>query len=220
MRLLIISDIHSRSEKAQRLSEIIKDDSMDALVICGDITHFGDLAEASTVLSEFAKLGTTIFFVPGNCDPPKLASEPIVEGATNLHGKCLNILGINFIGVGGSVPAPFRTPFELAEDEIERILNAARRDCGENQSTILVSHDPPFDMEADMAFIGHHVGSKAVRGFIEKSGPLLVACGHIHESRAVESLGATTIVNPGPFHRGYYALAEIGEKVTVKLSAL
>lgn len=219
MRLLILSDIHGRAEKVRLLSNVVKNSSPDALVICGDITHFGNMATASAILEEFTKLGTTLF-VPGNCDPPALALEPIVDEATNLHGRCVGILGVNFIGVGGSIPTPFRTPFELTEDEIGRTLGSALKTCGEGESTILVSHDPPYGTKADAALIGFHVGSKAVRDFIEKTSPVLVACGHIHESRVVESLGTTTVVNPGPLHRGYYASAEVGKKASARLETL
>jgi len=220
MRLLILSDIHGHIEKVRLLFDVVKNNSPDVLVICGDITHFGDVAQASAILKEFVRGSTSTLFVPGNCDPPQLALEPVVEGATNLHGRCLSILGGNFIGVGGCIPTPFGTPFELTEDEIGRLLGTAQRDCGESKSTILVSHDPPYGTEADKTSIGYHVGSKTIRSFIEKTSPSLVACGHIHESRAIESLGITLVVNPGPFHRGYYASAEIGEKVSVHLGTL
>jgi len=220
MRLLILSDIHGHTEKVRPLFNVVKNNSPDALVICGDITHFGDMAQASAILKELTGLATTVLFVPGNCDPPQLALEPVVEGATNIHGRCLSILGENFIGIGGCIPTPFGTPFELTEDEIGRLLDAAQRNCGESKSTILVSHDPSYGTEADKTSIGYHVGSKTIRAFIEKTRPSLVACGHIHESRAIQSLGTTLIVNPGPFHRGYYASAEIGEKVSVRLEVL
>ena len=219
MRLIIISDVHGHSEKAQLLSDVVKNDSPDALIICGDITHFGNLADASMVLKEFTKLTITLF-VPGNCDPQLLSKQSIVEGATNLHARCVSTLGANIIGIGGSIPTPFRTPFEIPDDEIGRILDNARKSCVEDSLTILISHNPPYGTKADTAHIGRHVGSKAIRGFIENTNPKLVACGHIHESRAIDSLGASIVVNPGPFDRGYYALAEIGEKVTINLKTL
>ena len=219
MRLLIISDLHGHLEKIRPLSNALENNSLDAIVVCGDITHFGTLVVASTILRELADFAT-VLFVPGNCDPPQLASQPIVEGAINLHARCLNLVGFSFIGIGGSIPTPFNTPFELTEDEIERLLNDARKECEESTATILVSHDPPYGTQADKVLLGHHVGSKALRGFMDKTSPTLVACGHIHESRAVESSGSTTVVNPGPIHRGYYAFAEIGERVTVDLRTL
>jgi len=75
MRLLILSDIHGHTEKIPTLSSVVNNNIPDALVICGDITHFGNLTKASTVLKEFTKLVTATFFVPGNCDPPQLASN-------------------------------------------------------------------------------------------------------------------------------------------------
>ncbi|MCJ7633923.1 metallophosphoesterase [Candidatus Bathyarchaeota archaeon] len=219
MRLLIISDIHGHLENICVLSDIIKRDLPHALVICGDITHFGDLANASIILKEFANLAAT-FFVPGNCDPPQLAAQLILEGATNIHGRCLGLPEINLLGIGGSIPTPFGTPFEITDNEVSKILDIAQKNCSGNRSMILISHNPPYNTKADATFIGNHVGSKSIRNFIEKTSPALTICGHVHESRAIDSLGATTIVNPGPFHKGYFALAEIGEKISVKLEEL
>ncbi len=41
------------------------------------------------------------------------------------------------------------------------------------------------------------VGSTAVRSFIEATQPLLGLHGHVHESRAAESIGRTLCINPG-----------------------
>jgi Icc-related predicted phosphoesterase len=48
------------------------------------------------------------------------------------------------------------------------------------------------------------VGSRAIRGFIERHQPPLVLCGHIHESprmtsRYRDEIGRTVVVNPGQF---------------------
>jgi len=50
--------------------------------------------------------------------------------------------------------------------------------------------------------------STAVREFIEKYQPDIVVCGHIHESRAVDSIGKTRIVNVGMAEKGYFAIIE------------
>jgi Icc-related predicted phosphoesterase len=219
MRILIVSDPHGQSSRIPSLSSLAADGTLDVLIVCGDITHFGSMEDASRILNEFAKVATTLF-IPGNCDPPQLASVSSVEGATNIHGKCLSLSNINFVGVGGSVPTPFRTPLEFTEEEVERLLRSAAEQCSGNRKTILVSHVPPYGSRADRVFPAHHVGSRAVRSFMEDRRPLIVACGHIHEARVVELVGPTTIVNPGPLHKGYYALARIGDKTTVDLGTL
>jgi hypothetical protein len=70
--------------------------------------------------------------------------------------------------------------------------------------TILVSHSPPHGTACDMIHTRVHVGSRALRRYIEVRRPPLVLSGHIHESPRVTSsyrdlLGGTLVVNPGQF---------------------
>ncbi len=70
--------------------------------------------------------------------------------------------------------------------------------------TVYVVHGPPRDTRCDMIASGAHVGSRALRGFIETHQPPLVLGGHIHESPRVSSsfhdrIGRTVVVNPGQF---------------------
>jgi len=220
VRLLILSDIHGQQKKVILLHKVIDEYKPSVLTVCGDLTHFGDLTMASTILRVLVGNGIPTLFVPGNCDPMELASMPTVEGATNLHGRCFTTSGLNFIGVGGSATGPFQTPFELLEDQISQILSEAARKCLMNHAMVLVSHEPPKETKVDTTFFRQHVGSRAVRSFIEDREPILAICGHIHEARGIDTIGMTTIVNPGPLHRNQYALVELNEKVTVQLEAL
>jgi len=68
--------------------------------------------------------------------------------------------------------------------------------------SIFVCHVPPFGTKLDVAGIGNHVGSKAVYEFILRTQPLLVLCGHIHESPGISNscfdyIGKALCVNPG-----------------------
>jgi len=56
-----------------------------------------------------------------------------------------------------------------------------------------------------------HTGSRAIQSFIEDYQPLLAVSGHIHEARAIDRLGSTVLVNPGPFKNGCFATIEITE---------
>jgi Icc-related predicted phosphoesterase len=65
-----------------------------------------------------------------------------------------------------------------------------------------VIHCPPFETRCDVLFDGQHIGSVAVRRWIEQRQPLLTLHGHIHESPRVsggffDRIGKTTVVNPG-----------------------
>jgi len=70
--------------------------------------------------------------------------------------------------------------------------------------TVFVLHSPPRDTRCDMIGARAHVGSRAIRRFVESHQPPLVLSGHIHESPRVSAsyrdrIGASTIVNPGQF---------------------
>jgi uncharacterized protein len=70
------------------------------------------------------------------------------------------------------------------------------------QHTIYVCHTPPFNTPLDSMPRGRHVGSRALRAFIEQHAPPLTLHGHIHESPAISGrytvqLGATWSINPG-----------------------
>lgn len=70
--------------------------------------------------------------------------------------------------------------------------------------TILVSHSPPRDTYCDTLANRTHVGSRALRSWIERHQPPLVLSGHIHEAPRVtqtyrDAIGRTVVVNPGQF---------------------
>ena len=70
--------------------------------------------------------------------------------------------------------------------------------------TVYVLHSPPRDTACDVLSTRQHVGSRAIRSFVESQQPRLVLSGHIHESPRIsgswrDQLGRTPIVNPGQF---------------------
>ena len=82
------------------------------------------------------------------------------------------------------------------EDELDRL--PAR----DPSRTIAVIHCPPYQTRCDVLFDGRHIGSQAVRRWIERRQPLLTLHGHIHESPRLsgafcDRVGETRIVNPG-----------------------
>ena len=83
---------------------------------------------------------------------------------------------------------------------IEEELN--RLPVSEPQRTIAVIHCPPYRTRCDVLSSGQHIGSEALRRWIERVQPLLTLHGHIHESPRVsgafcDRIGATVVINPG-----------------------
>jgi uncharacterized protein len=71
-----------------------------------------------------------------------------------------------------------------------------------DRNLIVVIHAPPRNTGLDVMEGGIHVGSRAVRHYIERLQPCLALHGHIHEAPEVsdvwiEHLGPTVCVNPG-----------------------
>ena len=80
---------------------------------------------------------------------------------------------------------------------------ALRRSAhGSRIPVLLVSHAPPANTRIDMIFNGRHVGSTAVRRIIENYQPDICVTGHIHEAKGCDSIGPTTIYNPGTLRSG------------------
>jgi Icc-related predicted phosphoesterase len=84
-----------------------------------------------------------------------------------------------------------------------------RRPVEDPAHTVAVIHTPPFNTHCDVLFDGRHIGSKAVRSWIEKNQPRLTLHGHIHESPKLsgtffDHIGATTVINPGCDHARPY----------------
>ncbi len=78
--------------------------------------------------------------------------------------------------------------------------------------TIYVCHTPPADMPIDQMPRDKHVGSRALRAFIERHAPPLTLHGHIHEAPQLSGLyavqlGLTWSVNPGHDQRRFQAIA-------------
>lgn len=192
-------------EAAEKISRKAGEAGADLIVIAGDITHFGGPSTALKILEVISRSGLPIFFVSGNCDSPELLSwQPEGLNAYNLHGAFREFSGYLFAGVGGG-SGKFGTLTELEESEFEEVLGNF---MNKGDKLILVAHSPPYGTEADYTGT-KHIGSMAVRRFVERVKPILVCAGHAHEGRSITRLGDTVIVNAGPAKDGFCAVIDV-----------
>ncbi len=108
------------------------------------------------------------------------------------------------------------TPLQgTIEDDLDALSTLLTSSAMHGASFIFVSHAPPRDTALDLAATGLHVGSLAVRRFIERWSPTgrLVASlhGHIHEApllsnRLWERVGEVPAFNVGQHPRLFRAL--------------
>ncbi len=200
MRIIAAGDIHMDIGDVANIPSI---SSADHIIITGDITNYGSRMDAETVLNRLLDINSSILGVAGNLDQPDVACY-LEDIGISLHGRCRKVEGLDFIGLGGSNFTPFNTPYEFSEQELGALLESGFAQVVDPENFILVSHTPPVQTQADRLGNGAHVGSIAVRKFIEEKQPHLCLSGHIHESRGQDYIGRTLVLNPGMMKDGGY----------------
>jgi uncharacterized protein len=210
MRIVAFGDIHMSSGAMHTIPEI---DRADLIVLNGDLTNYGTRREAKKILNEILSVNLSVFALIGNLDNYEINGY-LDELDLNLHGQARLFRGkVCFIGIGGSNITPFGTPTEFSEVELASIGEQAYSQGLEFKTlaealdhsripVILVTHAPPHGTRLDRLRNGRHVGSRAIRACIEKHQPDLCITGHIHEGKGIDTIGRTTVINPGMFRQG------------------
>jgi hypothetical protein len=214
LRILAFTDIHGAFDT---MEEILSEERpFDLILIGGDLTTHGTPHQAEEAIGQLRRFGKPLLAVAGNMDPPAMDAT-LVELGISLNGKGVTVGSVGFFGVSGSPLTPMNTPYEISEEEIAGRAEAGWQGVQAARWKVFVPHAPPRDTKLDRIFLGKHVGSSAVRTFVDRFQPDLLICGHIHEARGIDTLGRTRMVNCGPAGRGYYAVVEIGNEIAVEL---
>ena len=200
MRIIGFGDVHMEVGNALNIPGIRK---ADLVILIGDITNYGSKADAKKILDQVMAVNRNVLALHGNLDQPEVSTY-LEEKGVSLHGSGRVFGGIGLVGLGGSNFTPFNTPSEYSEAELAGLLTKGYEQIGSTRHVILVSHTPPLQTRTDRIASGAHVGSTAVRNFIEQKQPDLCLTGHIHESKAVDRIGNTLILNPGMIIKGGY----------------
>ncbi len=206
MRLAVITDLHDSTEHVEALRRAGR--GADALIICGDLTTFGERERIQAMADAVRLDGKPCYYVLGNCDVMPADGE--LSGCQTLQGRVVTHGGWQLAGLGGSLPCPSHTPHELMEAAYTRLLAEIKDACGGHaERLILVSHQPPYGTAADRLPSGLHVGCHALRAFIDDAQPACCLTGHIHEAASRSRVGRTVVLNPGPFSHGNIGLLDL-----------
>lgn len=198
---LVFGDIHNDIQNLSRISDI---GEAQGIIISGDLTNYGTGADAEKILREIEKSGKLLYAQIGNMDLMEV-NDLLDKKNINIHARVSELTpDIAIFGIGGSTPTPMNTPTEFPEEKYAEWLSKEWAQAKKYKHAILISHNPPKDTCCDDLGAGIHVGSTAVREFIEKCQPDLCICGHIHEASEKDQIGKTMILNPGPFSEGGY----------------
>ncbi|WP_022657210.1 metallophosphoesterase family protein [uncultured Desulfovibrio sp.] len=200
---IAVGDIHDEPACFERIPELAQ---ADGIIVTGDLTITGGVKQAELVMDVLRACALPVWAQIGNMDRPEVDTW-LSEQGCNLHTVTRELTPDTAIfGVGASTFTPFGTPSEFPESAFAAWLDACWQRARHYPHTVLVSHNPPKDTACDVIPGDVHVGSTAVREFLEEAQPDICLCGHIHEARAVDRVGRTVVVNPGALAQGGYVV--------------
>ena len=155
--------------------------------------------------------GTTfkVYMAAGNDDHFEV--DKVIEDSAvivNCNNKNVDVGEHEMVTFSWANPTPWNTPREKPDDELEPMLEELIAKVKDKSTAIFNFHAPPYGFALDLApkldenlvqaaDNKIHVGSLAVANMIKKYQPLLGLHGHIHESRGVQKIHKSTIINPG-----------------------
>lgn len=215
---IALGDIHDDMTQFARIPELPE---ADGIIVTGDMTVAGGIKQVERVLLAIHEVNPHIYAQIGNMDRMEV-TEWLEEKGWNIHAVVRELApGIAIFGVGASTFTPFGTPSEFPESHFAAWLSECWKRARHWPQNILISHNPPKDTTCDILPGGMHVGSTAVREFIEENQPDICICGHIHEAKGLDRIGRTVVINPGNFGAGGYAVLRSNEgKLSVELRTL
>lgn len=198
---IAFGDMHGHTANLARIPGLAR---AGAVILTGDLTVKGGVPEASRVVSAVTAINARVLAQIGNMDFAPVQAWLDGQGY-GIHARAVELApGLGLMGVGWSTPTPFGTPSEAPEETLATWLEEAHRQARQFDRLVLVSHTPPHGTSADKLGSGAHVGSLAVRAFIERVRPGVCITGHIHEARSVDAIGPTVVINPGELAGGGY----------------
>lgn len=159
-----------------------------------------DATVTAAVREQYAKLFAAFpeptYLTYGNVDVPPLWPEFARDGVHVLDGQVAVLGGWRFGFVGGGLPSPMRTPYEVPEEEYAAKVAAL------GQVDVLCSHIPPAVPELlyDTVARRFEKGSTALLDAIRATQPRYALFGHVHQPMQRRMrIGRTECVNVGHF---------------------
>jgi Icc-related predicted phosphoesterase len=191
IQILAFSDLHRDLDRARSLVE--RSAEADVVVGAGDFASVHEGLEET--IGALAAIETPTVLVPGNNETADALRDAASawSAATVLHGEAAEVGGVSFFGLGAGIPVtPWDWSFDLSDEVATEMLAAC------TEADVLVLHSPPRG-HGDVSGSGQSLGSQALADAVERIGPQLAVCGHIHESWGARSqIGETQIANLGP----------------------
>lgn len=183
------ADIHGKPERIDLVQNKVLEHHPDVLVLAGDTVSGSD---PEKTIQRIADTPVTTLLIRGNTDRKRKFNDVMTRfpkiKVLNSGEKYLK--NTHFVGIGGTLPLPFRSMVHLEEKKLLTALSGLVRP-GE---TVLIGHPPPYGVLDEVIF-GIHAGSKGFRNVLSQKKPRVYICGHIHHRNGAQYFGETLVVN-------------------------
>ncbi len=187
-KILAIGDIHGDTGLVKKLAERAKKESVDVIILAGDLT----MAEQSieNIIGPLVKTKKQVLLIPGNHESAATIDFlSKMYGAKNLHGYGMKIGDLGIFGAGTANMGPH----SIGDSGIAELLKKAHEEIKGAKRKVMVTHIHHYGSKSEM--FGFK-GSKAVRKALEEFQPDIHISSHIHEAGGMEeTLGNTRIIN-------------------------
>jgi Icc-related predicted phosphoesterase len=200
MKIAAVGDLHVTEEKVAPYAATFERASgeSDVLILCGDLTNFGKIAEAEILADDIAKCTVPVLGVLGNHDYECGNHEEVVRilreaGMIVLDEQAHEIDGVGFAGVKGFLGgfgrgelAPFGEPevkafVDVANNEARKLENALR--SLRTEKIVAVLHYSPVagTLEGEPIEIWQYLGSARLADALDRFDNIAFAVhGHAH----------------------------------------
>lgn len=189
LKILAASDLHGESSLARKLAEKAEKESVDLVVLCGDILGW---TETSNIIKPFKDKNQKVLIVPGNHE--SFATTDFLAklyGVKNIHGYSVSYGNVGFFGAGGADLGPGT----ISEQELFDTLKKAHSSLKGIEKKIMVTHMHPSESISEISGVP---GSRAIKEAIKTFKPDILLHGHIHEASGFEeTIGKTKVINVG-----------------------
>jgi Icc-related predicted phosphoesterase len=160
------------------------DECVDLLVLAGDLLGcpegYGTVEDsqrhdAATIVKILQETRIPIYYIMGNDDLVEF--NPPSDQFTSLHGRRMDLGGVNFVGYQYSLPF-MGGVYEKREEGIRDDLDQLARLV--DSETVLVTHNPAYGV-LDIGITDVHAGSQAILELVRGRNVRAHLHGHIHE---------------------------------------
>lgn len=212
MRIYAVADIHGRSDKIALIINNTLQLNPDVLVVAGDITNY---TGSAAILAQLNDIPVPVLAVRGNTDLSRV--ESLLEYFPNispLHLKRVTIGSTSFVGINGCIPIPFSSRICLNQLQVIEKLKSLIK-----SNSVLVAHPPPWGT-LDEVFGRFHAGCRSLTKVIKMCRPMIMICGHIHESPGSVFIEKTLVINCALGRKHAGAMIELDKDNNLKVEML